>query len=72
MACSISFVDASDRNEKPKADARSREWTAVAREELGPTGVVLEMAHRLREISAGRRILDIATTANGTVDDDDR
>ena len=43
-----------DPSEKPEAGARSREWTAIAPQEVGPIGVVLEMARRLRAIRAGR------------------
>ena len=40
-----------DPREVPKVGLRSREWTAVARTELG---AVREMARCLREIGAGR------------------
>ena len=40
-----------DPSERAKVGLRSREWTAVARTELG---AVREMARCLREIGAGR------------------
>jgi hypothetical protein len=43
-----------DPTENAKVGVRSREWTAVAPQEVGQIGVVLEMARCLAEISAGR------------------